>query len=163
MKKTLTIILLSLLGILCFAQSPNSQYVFQKFPDDTTIIIGNDTVLISSKDRDMAQMFILNLFDTMSAPCNNAMAIKIFEQRIERLKQEMESHIRCSEGDLLIENFAFLTNINPEKGGDYFGFMLPTHNDIAKWEQWLQEHKDRLCWYEQKDILFLKKEGGKMF
>ena len=48
--------------------------------------------------------------------------------------------------------------IDTELGGNYIGYYNPTNADLEKWVAWFQEHKDYLCWYKEKNILFKRKK-----
>lgn len=147
------IISLSLFCLSCFSQQPCKHNMTQK--------LNADTVLFLCDTREMYKLFEQNVFDTLSIPCDNEYAIKIFEGKIAKLKL----YIKTNDGKLLDEinnimwNFVLLTNIESEIKGDWAGILFPTNKDIERWEEWFQEHKDRICWYEQKNILFLKKAG----
>lgn len=108
---------------------------------------------------EMVQMFISNAFDTISI-CNNDSAISIFEKRIEVLNNYIcdKNSSNLNYIISIILNFELLTKIESESDGDFIGKYKPTYSDLNNWKLWLKENGCNLCWYKDKNILFLKKE-----
>ena len=123
--------------------------------------IKNETPFIFDlcKNREMVDMYISGFFDTTLISCNNQKAITVFKQRIEVLKIYINSQYRS---DLMqfamnaIVNFELLTEIESQSDADFIGKYKPTEIDIVMWMLWLQDYKNHLCWYEQKNILFFR-------
>ena len=109
--------------------------------------------------RDMVELFLSNFFDTITVNCNNTISIEIFEQRIDTLRNYADKDRENIFGNIsyFVINFVLLTGIETELAGNFAGYYNPTNMDLEKWEQWFQEHKDHICLYEQKNILFLRK------
>ncbi|MDR0206140.1 MAG: hypothetical protein LBI45_02650 [Bacteroidales bacterium] len=126
---------------------------------ETIETIINDTIW---DENSLFQTFFDDIFDTISE-CNNEIAVKIFGERLDIIKTYIAKRDNDEPNYALYKmlyslyNFELLTGIESESDGNYIGKLNPTLNDIEKWENWFQEHKDRICWYEQKNILFLKK------
>lgn len=110
-------------------------------------------------NKEMVDMFVSNLFDTISA-CNNNEAIVVFEQRIDTL----QSYI-CNKNEnnltniiRIVLNFELLTQIESESDGNFIGKYNPTNRDIERWIEWFVQNQTRICWYEEKNILYLKSD-----
>ena len=119
-----------------------------------------DTTLYDDEtwnDRELFRIFSQNVLDTISV-CDNDLAIDTFEQRIDILKNYSSKKKENVFGNIhyFVLNFVLLTGIDTELGGNYIGYYNPTNADLEKWIKWFQEHKDYLCWYKEKNILFLR-------
>ena len=152
MKKNVLITVFVLIANCCYSQQNNNIEDIKK----TTPYIFD-----LCENREMVYMYVDGFFDTTMISCNNEEAINVFEQRIEVLKIYIISQY---ESDLMqfamnaIVNFELLTGIESESDADYIGKYKPTGGDLSLWLHWLSEHKDYLCWYKEKNILFLRKE-----
>lgn len=111
-------------------------------------------------NMELVEMFVSNSFDTISA-CNNIRSIEIFNERINILKSYLKGKNEKYLDKIIriILNFELLTKINSESDANFIGKYNPTHRDVDKWVEWLEINKDRVCWYEEKDILFFKQEN----
>jgi len=108
--------------------------------------------------RDIVIMFANKSLDTITACCDNEKAIRIFERRMDIIRQYQvdKSNIDISLIADIIFNLELLTNIESESDGNYFGKYKPTDNDITMWREWFQKYKHKICWYEEKRILYIK-------
>lgn len=99
-------------------------------------------------------------FDTILI-CNNGKSIEIFKERINILKCYLkEKYERYLDKIIrIILNFELLAKIESESDGNFIGKHNATSQDVKKWEEWLKKHIDEVCWYEDKDILFLVKNN----
>ena len=110
-------------------------------------------------EMEMVDMYVNNYFDTVSV-CNNCKAIKVFEQYISVVQSCIdENDFFNSKFEIMpiMLNLELLTNIESESDADFSGKYKPTNKDVEKWTEWFKEHKDHICWYERKNILFLRK------
>ena len=113
------------------------------------------------ENRKMFNMYADGFFDTVMISCNNKEAINVFEQRLNVLEIYIISGYKS---DLFqfamnaILNFELLTGIESQSDADYIGKYKPTEIDVVMWSLWLLDYKDYLCWYEEKNILYLSKE-----
>ena len=148
------LIIILLLGVFCVLCFPKHSHISNNIVQKTDY----DSISILCNEREMYKMFEQNIFDTLPIPCNNLEAVGRFEEKINKLKL----FIRNKDGKLLNEivniilNFELLTGIESESDGDYIGKHDPTDKDVERWLDWFYEHKDNLCWYKEKNVLFLK-------
>ena len=111
--------------------------------------------------RELVDIFLSNFFDTIVLDCNNTTAIEIFEQRIDTLKSYTNKNRENIFGNIayFVVNFVLLTGIETELAGNFTGYYNPTNTDLEKWKEWLQKHKDYLCWYKEKNILYIRERA----
>ncbi len=50
-----------------------------------------------------------------------------------------------------------VTQIRSNSSGDYFGKNNPSIEDLLRWKNWFEIHKDKLCWDNEKKKLMLCK------
>lgn len=132
--------------IFCF-----SQYCESSDNDSLSVILCDE--------REMVYLFEYNSLDTLCV-CNNEKATEIFKYRMGKLKLFVKSNkgeaISVNDYKIML-NFMLLTGIDSEIKGDWVGFSNPTKRDIERWEEWFYNNKDNICWYQEKNILFLRK------
>lgn len=105
-------------------------------------------------------MFIYNIFDTLTEPCKNEEAIYIFEYRLEQIKKVIEKKPIRLMLNSIIENFEYVTGIESESNISSYGKLNPTENDVRRWQKWLNENKNKLCWYKKENVLYIKKDDS---
>ena len=107
-------------------------------------------------DMSMYDMFFYNIFDTLAEPCKNEEAIYIFEYRLVQIKRLIDSIIILPGIISIIKNFELVTEIWSESPITSYGKYQPTDNDVRRWQKWLDENKNKLCWYKKEYILYTK-------
>jgi hypothetical protein len=125
--------------------------------DDCTLNKNKD--MFFNANVEMVMMFECKFFDTIPI-CNNCEAVEIFEQRIDTLKLyiDKKDEMLLDKIIRIILNFELLTNIESESDGNFIGKYNPTERDVERWEEWFHCNKNNICWYKQKNILYLKRD-----
>ena len=101
-------------------------------------------------------MFVYNVFDTLTEPCKKEEAIYIFEYRLEQIKKVIEKKPIRLMLNAIIENLELVTGIESESNISSYGKLYPTENDVKRWQKWLDENKNKLCWYKEGKALYTK-------
>ena len=137
-----------------------NSFVLLHSQDNNNFTYSNDSVLWNVGE--LCEAFFDDKFDTISV-CNNKVAISIFEERLSIirtyiLQRESEPMKEINIGTMLFSlyNFEFLTKIESESDSNFFGTWAPTLNDIKNWKDWFSVNKDIICYYKEKNILFLR-------
>ena len=135
--------------IIALFLTVNSVSVMAQNQQDSLLNVEN--LHFPNSNKEMVELFISGAFDT-TLICNNTEAIRIFEQRIDTLKNYISDKNTTSITNVfrLILNFELLTGIESESDANYIGKYNPTNVDLEKWIKWFEEHQDYLCWYRKK-------------
>lgn len=99
-------------------------------------------------------MFTSNQFDTINSSCMNKEAIFLYRDRLNKLKTlKIENYIQ----DIYYCNFLYMTGLG-------YGFLDEDDNviilqsEIDAWENWLIYNKDRICWFKERNLIYIRKE-----
>jgi hypothetical protein len=114
-----------------------------------------DSMPLKSYVGSYFSMTYLNHFDTITSPCKNKEAIFLYENRIEKLKSSIHEENPFS--FLYYENFFFMTGLGKDSI-DNFNRPIIFQSDINDWEKWLIDNKDRICWFKEKNFIYIRKE-----
>ena len=116
--------------------------------------------------REMLAFFVSD--DTLQTDCNNEEAITIFNKKIKILEKEFtlkkKNKYTTHEEDEIISNLEFLTGIESNADGDFFGRHKHTVRDVTLWKQWFYDNKEKICLHKKTNIIFLNgKQKGDLF
>jgi len=123
----------------------------------------NENIFTVSSDYEIATIFANGTLDTLSIMCNNTEAVDIFGQYIKIMEYFNENGINSIEEVVIARhiytNLVFLL-------GEDIGLKIPQYtffmsysfdyDELRLCEEWLVKHKDKICWYEEKNILYIK-------
>jgi hypothetical protein len=97
----------------------------------------------------LKMIFMIVVFSVSSckAQCDNNFAIKQFESDIAFIRNSIKN-TNDNKRDLptLINRIEKISSIQSVSDGNYFGKFNPTESDIKKWEDWLKNNKENICW-----------------
>lgn len=95
----------------------------------------------------------------MSQNCENKIAIKSFKLNLMLIQSYIEGDIyELSKLPESIKRLEQLTSIESESDGNSFGKFNPTMVDLKKWQEWLKENENNICWDDAKQKVYIKQE-----
>lgn len=151
-KKKLQILLLLFFifnrAISSFAQNNENDLVFID-------IFYIDSMPIKTYQGSYFLMMYLNHFDTITSPCMNKEAISLYENRIGKLKSSIHEEKPFS--IFYIENFFFMTGLGNDSI-DNLNRPVLFQSDIDDWENWLIDNNHRICWFKERNFIYIRKE-----